>query len=79
MFNRQRVMLVGVILLMISVLPIVQGMTSASTHRTEGANTFEVEQQLADAVSLALSPPFLVMSNVGLLLVIVSLFLRKRV
>ncbi len=78
MFTQRRVMLVGVVLLMISMLPTVQGMISALNSISDGASESNLESQIADSVSFAMSPPFIAMKFLGILLIIVSLFLKKK-
>ena len=72
LLNQQRVRLVGVALIMISVFPIVQGMINSFTLQSS-----PVEPQLSHSAALAMSPLFIAMSSVGIGLVVVSLFLRK--
>jgi hypothetical protein len=79
MFDRKRIRLIGVVLIMVSLFPIVNGMISAFTRVSEQGRAAQVDTQLAESVRLGLSPPFIAMSNLGILLVVSSFFMKKSV
>jgi len=76
MSNRKRVLL-GVFLVIGSTLPIAIGMLSAFDQLAEGADAVQVGRQADGHVSLAMSLPFIATANVGILLIIVSLFMKR--
>lgn len=78
MFNRQRVMLAGVVMLLVSAYPTVRGMIFAFNQVSAGADRTDVETQLADSVGFAMSPIFIATALLGAMLIIASLFLAKK-
>jgi uncharacterized membrane protein len=77
MLKRKHVIEAGIVLLLINFLHTAYVMTRLFNLYSDGASEEQIEQQMSAASSFGMSPPFIVMTNVGILLVIVGLFMRR--